>query len=69
MSDPEPSNPQSDPHGSVDPPDVNDRPTALHTIGQTFTGLSAAAIMLLIATPVVLVVACVAVLLLTRIGR
>ena len=68
MSDLQPSNPQSDPHGSVDPPDVNDRPTALHTLGQTITGLSAAAIMLLIATPIVLIVACVAFFLLTRVG-
>jgi hypothetical protein len=68
MSDLQPSNPQSDPHGSGDPPDVNDRPSAAQTLGQTVTGLSAAAIFLLVATPLGVILACLALFLVTRGG-
>ncbi len=60
---------QADPHETANPPDVNERQNPLQTIGQTVTGLSALAIMALIATPIVLVVVCVALVILTRAGR
>ena len=55
----EPQNIQSDPHETVNPPDVHERHSPLQTVGQTITGLSALAIFALIATPVVLIVACI----------
>ena len=57
---------QSDPHGTATPPDANERPGALQTIGQTITGLSALVIFALIATPVALLVACLAIFLFAR---
>ena len=57
---------QSDPHGTETPPDVNERSGPLQTVGQTVTGLSALVIFALIATPVGLIAACLAIILLAR---
>ena len=55
-----PSNPQADPHGTVNPLDVHERSNPVQTAAQTVAGLSALAIFGLIATPVVLIVILVA---------
>ncbi len=57
---------QSDPHGTATPPEVNARPGPLQTVGQTVTGLSALVIFALIATPVGLIVACLALIFFAR---
>ena len=57
---------QSDPNDTVTPPDVNERSGPLQTIGQTVTGLSALVIFALIATPVGLIAACLAILVFAR---
>ena len=62
----EPRNLQSDPHETVNPPDVHERHHPLQTIGQTITGLSALVIFALIATPVGLITARLAIIVLAR---
>ena len=65
MGNRQPNNPQSEARGGADPPAVNDRPGAAQPIGQASSGLSAAVIHPLVAMPIGLILACLAICLLT----